>query len=100
MPKILLVSFFSRTRCVITPRDVAAGRVQELYDVSMVDEDGQAAGWTAALQTAVTSIALLWSMRAGRNITAIPFAVSIDTDSDGWFSAPTLYQSSVYRHTH
>ena len=84
----------------MTPRDVAAGRVQELYDVSMVDEDGQAAGWTAALQTAVTSIALLWSMRAGRNITAIPFAVSIDTDSDGWFSAPTLYQSSVYRHTH
>ena len=61
----------------------------------MVDEDGEPSGWMTALQTAVTSIVLLWSMRAGRNITAIPFAVSMDTDSEGWFSAPTLYQSSV-----
>jgi len=69
--------------------------VQEFYDLTMVDEDGERAGWTTALQTAVTSIVLLWSMRAGRNITAIPFAVSMDTDSEGWFSAPTLYQVSV-----
>jgi len=70
--------------------------IQEFYDMAMVDDDGQPAGWMTALQTAVTSIVLLWSMRAGRNITAIPFAVSIDTDPEGWFSAPTLYQSSVY----
>jgi len=69
--------------------------VQEFYDLAMVDEDGSPAGWMTALQTAVTSIVLLWSMRAGRNITSIPFAVSMDTDSEGWFSAPTLYQSSV-----
>jgi len=69
--------------------------LQEFYDMAMVDEDGEPAGWMTALQTAVTSIALLWSMRAGRNITSIPFAVSMDTDSEGWFSAPTLYQSSV-----
>jgi len=71
--------------------------VQEFYDLTMVDENGEPAGWMTALQTAVTSIVLLWSMRAGRNITSIPFAVSTDTDSDGWFSAPTLYQSSVGR---
>lgn len=68
--------------------------IQEFYDLTMVDENGEPAGWMTALQTAVTSIVLLWSMRAGRNITSIPFAVSTDTDSDGWFSAPTLYQSS------
>lgn len=68
--------------------------VQEFYDMAMVDEDGQPAGWMTALQTAVTSIVLLWSMRASRNITSIPFSVSMDTDSEGWFTAPTLYQSS------
>jgi len=69
--------------------------IQEFYDLAMVDEEGEPVGWMTALQTAVTSIVLLWSMRAGRNITAIPFAVSMDADSEGWFSAPTLYQSSV-----
>lgn len=67
--------------------------VQEFYDMTMVTESGEPGGLMPALQTAVTSIVLLWSMRAGRNITAIPFAVSVDTDPEGWFSAPTLYQS-------
>lgn len=66
--------------------------VQEFYDVFMASEDGEPGGLMPALQTAVTSIVLLWSMRAGRNITAIPFAVSVDSDPEGWFSAPTLYQ--------
>jgi len=35
---------------------------------------------------------VLWGLRAGRNLTAIPFCVSIDTDHDGWFNAPNLYQ--------
>ena len=69
--------------------------LKEFYDIIMVEEDGTPAGWMTALQTAVTSIVLLWSMRAGRNITSIPLAVSMDTDSEAWFSAPTLYQSSV-----
>lgn len=47
------------------------------------------------LQTAFTAILVLWGMRAGRNITAIPFAITVDTDADGWFSAPTLYQYPV-----
>jgi len=68
---------------------------QEFYDMIMVDDDGEPLGWMTALQTAVTSIVLLWSLRAGRNVMSIPFAVSMDTDSEGWFSAPTLYQSSV-----
>jgi hypothetical protein len=72
--------------------------IQEFYDIVMTTDDGQPGGLVPALQTAVTSIVLLWSMRAGRNITAIPFAVSVDTtDPESWFSAPTLYQSSPSR---
>jgi len=69
--------------------------LKEFYDIIMVEEDGTPAGWMTALQTAVTSIVLLWSMRAGRNITSIPLAVSMDTDFEAWFSAPTLYKTSV-----
>src|SRR6218665_238017 len=69
--------------------------VDEFYNLWAVD-----GGLMIALQTASTSIVLLWGMRAGRNITAIPFAISIDTDADGWFSAPTLYQYPVGIHAH
>lgn len=66
--------------------------VEEFYNMWAVD-----GGLTTALQTAVTSIVLLWTMRAGRNITAIPFAISVDTDSEGWFAASTLYQFPATR---
>jgi hypothetical protein len=69
--------------------------IQEFYDVFMASDEGEPAGLMTALQTAVTSIALLWSLRAGRNITALPFALSVDTDYEGWFGAPVLYQSPV-----
>lgn len=69
--------------------------MQEFYDVFMASDEGEPAGLMTALQTAFTSIALLWSLRAGRNITALPFALSVDTDYEGWFGAPVLYQSPV-----
>ena len=69
--------------------------VQEFYDVFMASDDGEPAGLMSAVQTAFTAIAILWSLRAGRNITALPFALSVDTDPGGWFGAPVLYQSPV-----
>jgi hypothetical protein len=67
--------------------------IQELYDIYMIESYSL---WSA-VQTAVTSIVLLWSLRAGRNITAVPFCLSLDADHDSWFTAPVLYQSPVNR---
>ena len=66
--------------------------VQEIYDALLSPHD-----LSAALQTTVTSIVLLWSLRAGRNITAAPFSLSLDVDHSEWFKAPTLYGVQVSR---
>ena len=64
--------------------------VQEIFDAWF-----GVGNFSASVQTAVTSIVLLWSLRASRNITAIPFCISLDSDHLSWYSAPTLYQCPV-----
>lgn len=67
--------------------------IQEIYDAIYGAGD-----FSAAVQTSVTSIIVLWSLRAGRNITAAPFTLSLDHNHNDWFKAPTLYGVQVSRY--
>ncbi|ESN92478.1 hypothetical protein HELRODRAFT_181350 [Helobdella robusta] len=86
-------AFFSRGyNYVLATANICHYRaIQEVYDSIFGPEN-----FGACVQTAVTSIVLLWSLRAGRNITALPFCVSLDSETENWFSAPTLYQRYSY----